>query len=46
MWVSFEKCIWEEENIVNTAWEYFTEIASTGQFYTQTHTQSQLPKQF
>lgn len=31
---------------MDTAYEYFTKVASTGQFYTQTHTKSQLPKQF
>ena len=38
MQVSVKKCIWEEENTVNIAYEFFTKIASTGQFYTDMHT--------
>jgi len=38
MQISFRKCIWEEENIVNIAYKNFRNLTSAGQFFRHTHT--------
>lgn len=40
MQISFRKCIWEEENIVNIAYKNFRNLTSAGQFFRYTHTES------